>query len=120
MKQTKTNFNFMETFKNRSQAKKVVGVTYLGSCGSSASYAGRRLKMYDSKLYINAATLAAGSCSTTGFVTALASGGRWRQLEEFGSNAKKYLVVTPGDGVVTAMVAGKKARISYEVVGYEY
>ena len=96
------------------------GSLAFGSCASTASYVGRRLKMYDAKLYVNIATLAAGSCSTTGFVTALASGGRWRQLEEFGSNSQKYLVVTPGNGVVTAMVAGAKTRIAYEVVGYEY
>jgi len=96
------------------------GSLAFGSCASTASYVGRRLKMHDAKLYVNTATLAAGSCSTTGFVTALASGGRWRQLEEFGSNTQNYLVVTPGNGVVTAMVAGMKARISYEVIGYEY
>ena len=96
------------------------GSLAFGSCASTASFVGRRLKMHSGKLYVNTATLAAGSCSTAGFVTALASGGRWRQLAEFGSNAKKYLVVTPGNGVVTAMVAGMKARISYEVIGYEY
>ena len=78
---------------------------------------GKRLKMHNGKLYTALASLAEGSCSTTGFVTSLASG-NWRQLEEFGSNAQKYLVVTLGNGVT--LFASVRHDIAYEVIGYEY
>jgi len=92
-----------------------------GSCGSIASIVqiGNRIKMHDAKLYVTTASLGAGSCSTTGFVTALASGDRWRQLEEFGSNAQKYLVVNIPESA-SGYFGGKLQKLAYEVIGYEY
>lgn len=78
---------------------------------------GRRIRMVDSKLYVATASMAADSASNTG-ITATASTS-WRQLEEFGSNSKKYLVATMPNAA-SAYFKVKKQTLSYEVIGYEY
>lgn len=90
-----------------------------GSLASNVLIAeiGKRIRMVDSKLYVATASMAANSASNTG-VTSTASTS-WRQLEEFGSNAKKYLVVTIPNAA-SAYFKVKKQSIAYEVVGYEY
>jgi len=77
---------------------------------------GKRLRLVDSKLYVAIASMAADYASDT---VVLASTAYWRQLEEFASNAQKYLVVNVPNGA-SAYFKLKRQKISYEVVGYEY
>jgi len=78
---------------------------------------GKRLRLVDSKLYVATASMAEDSASDSGVDDTASTS--WRQLEEFGSNAKKYLVVTTPN---SASIAFKifRQRLAYEVIGYEY
>lgn len=89
-----------------------------GSIASNviAAEIGNRLRLKGSKLYVAVASMAAGSASNA---VVGASGSLWRELPEFASGAKKYLVVNMPNSASTYFKA-KKIRLSYEVVGYEY
>lgn len=89
-----------------------------GSIASNVllSEVGKRLRLKGSKLYVAVASMAAGSASNA---VVGASNSLWRELPEFASGAKKYLVVNVPNSASTYFKA-KKTHISYEVVGYEY
>lgn len=78
---------------------------------------GRRLRIYNGHLYVATASLAATSAENTELSTTASI--YWRKLDEFGSNAKKYLkVVVPNTS--SAYFIKKKQLLAFEVVGYEY
>jgi len=76
---------------------------------------GKRIRLYNGKLHVATASCYATSAENTE-LSALTT---WRKLEEFGSNAQKYLVVTMPN-IASAYFVAKKQWINYEVVGYEY
>jgi len=89
-----------------------------GSIASIASLdeVGKRLRIADGKLYVAAAS---NSAIQAYDAVVEASTAHWRQLEEFGSNAQKYLLVHIPN-TASAYFILKKMRLSYEVIGYEY
>lgn len=76
----------------------------------------RRLRLKGSKLYIANASMAAGSASNA---VVGASDSLWRELPEYASGSKKFLVVTVQNGA-SAYFKAKKQTIAFEVIGYEY
>lgn len=76
----------------------------------------RRLRLKGSKLYEAVASMAAGSASNA---VVGASNSLWRELPEYASGTKKFLVVTMPNSASTYFKA-KKQTISFEVIGYEY
>lgn len=77
---------------------------------------GKRIRLSDGKLYVALASMAAGYASDT---VVQASTNYWREMEEFGSNAQKYLVVNMPNAA-SAHFKAKRQKIAYEVIGYEY
>ena len=89
-----------------------------GSIASNVllSEIGNRLRLKGSKLYVAVASMAANSASNA---VVGASNSLWRELPEFASDEKKFLVVTMPNSASTYFKA-KKQKLSFEVVGYEY
>ena len=89
-----------------------------GSIASNVliSEIGTRLRLKGSKLYVAVASMAAGSASNA---VVGASNSLWRELPEFASGEKKYLVVNVL-GSASTYFKVKKTKISFEVIGYEY
>ena len=85
--------------------------------GVLISEIGKRIRLVGGKLYVATASMAVGHASNTGVRTTASTS--WRELPEFASGAKKYLVVTVPNSASAYFIA-KKQRISYEVIGYEY
>jgi hypothetical protein len=76
---------------------------------------GRRLRMSsDYKLYVAKASMAATSCASN---TRLASGSVFRQLEQFGTNQKRYLKVVI-DNAASGALQAQKQTLAYEIRGY--
>lgn len=89
-----------------------------GSIASTVLLAeiGKRLRLVGSKLHVALASMAVGYASNT---PVLASDSLWRELPEFASGGKNFLVVNVPNSASSYFKA-KKQSISYEVVGYEY
>lgn len=88
-----------------------------GSLASNVllSEVGKRIRLYNGKLHVATASCYATSAESTE-LSALAT---WRALDEFGSNAQKYLIInTPNAASVWFKLV--KQHLSFEVVGYEY
>lgn len=97
------------------------GLKVFGSVASTVTPAeiGYRLRMStDYKLYVAMASMAATTAASN---SRLASNSLFRQLVDFGTNQQRYLIVEAGAlAGSAASTIGKKLKLSYEVVGYEY